>query len=219
MEAMEQTRKNRMTLLLIAGIPLTMVLAATWLWYFVAHGDLDLVGTLGTANRGNLVQPPRQLDDVELFEDNGLPFKYADLEPKWSMLVTAQDGRCDLACEQSLYVTRQIHVALGKHFPRLRRFYASEGKVAAAQLTVQELSDQRPAPESFAALLEREHRGLKALELGDGAYNQLFREHAVDPSTWYLVDPTGWVMMSYNHEVSYKDVISDLKFLLKNSSE
>jgi hypothetical protein len=219
MEAIEQTQKNRMTLLLIAGIPLVMVLAATWLWYFVARGDLDLVGALGTANRGTLVRPPRQLDDVELFEDNGLSFKYADLEPKWTLLVTAPGGRCELACEQSLYVTRQIHVALGKDFPRVRRFYASEGKVADTQLTVQELSDQRPVPESFAALLESEHRGIKALELGEGAYNQLFAEHTVDPSTWYLVDPAGWIMMYYNNEVSYKDVISDLKFLLKNSSE
>ena len=38
-----------------------------------------------------------------------------------------------------------------------------------------------------------------------------------NPSTWYLVDPAGWIMMSYNSEVSYKDVISDLKLLLKNS--
>ena len=42
---------------LIAGIPLTMILAATWLWYFVVRGDLDLVCALGTANQGTLVQP------------------------------------------------------------------------------------------------------------------------------------------------------------------
>jgi hypothetical protein len=44
-------------------------------------------------------------------------------------------------------------------------------------------------------------------------------EHQADASIWYLVDPAGWIMMSYNGEVHYKDVISDLKFLLKNSSE
>ena len=47
----------------------------------------------------------------------------------------------------------------------------------------------------------------------------LFEEYRVDRSTWYLVDPAGWIMMSYNGEVSYKDVMADLKFLLKNSSE
>ena len=30
---------NRMVLLLIGGIPVTMILMATWLWYFVAQGD------------------------------------------------------------------------------------------------------------------------------------------------------------------------------------
>ena len=50
-------------------------------------------------------------------------------------------------------------------------------------------------------------------------YNTLFPEQLAAEDTWYLVDPSGWVMMSYKHEISYKDVISDLKFLLKNSSE
>ena len=48
-------------------------------------------------------------------------------------------------------------------------------------------------------------------------YAALFSEHGADASTWYLVDPSGWVMMSYNQNDSYKDVIADLKFLLKNS--
>jgi hypothetical protein len=58
MENTDRQTNNRMVLLLIAGVPVTMILGATWLWYFVVRGDLDLVGTLGTANRGALVQPP-----------------------------------------------------------------------------------------------------------------------------------------------------------------
>jgi hypothetical protein len=45
----------------------------------------------------------------------------------------------------------------------------------------------------------------------------LFPEQQGDPTTWYLVDPAGWVMMAYDNQVPYKDVIADLKFLLKNS--
>ncbi len=58
---------------------------------------------------------------------------------------------------------------------------------------------------------------MQALTLSAAGYAALFPEHTADPSTWYLVDPAGWVMMSYNKEVPYKDVIADLKFLLKNS--
>jgi hypothetical protein len=76
---MDQTHKNRMVLLSIIGIPVTMILAATWLWYYVVQGDLDLVGSLGTANRGDLVQPPRQIDEAELKEQTGFPFSLSDL--------------------------------------------------------------------------------------------------------------------------------------------
>ena len=120
---------NRMVLLLIGGIPLTMILAATWLWYFVARGDLDLVGMVGTANRGALVQPPRQLDDQTLRDESGLNIKFADLEPRWAMVIPAAGGRCDEACENTLYVTRQIHLAMGKEYNRLRRLYVSTDSV------------------------------------------------------------------------------------------
>ena len=74
MENTDNRTNNRMVLLLIAGIPVTMILGATWLWYFVVRGDLDLVGTLGTANRGALVQPPRQIDEADVREPTWGPY-------------------------------------------------------------------------------------------------------------------------------------------------
>jgi hypothetical protein len=218
MDATNQTNKNRMVLLLIAGIPVTMILLSTWLWYFVVRGELDLVGMVGTANRGTLVQPPRLLAEANLVEQNGMAFHYAELEPRWTLLIPGAGARCDVACEHNLYLTRQIHLALGKEFNRIRRVYVSESKVVDTLLAVPQLSDQRPAPDSFSAYLADEHRGLTALVLESGSYQQLFAEHGGDPDTWYLVDPAGWVMMSYNAQTSYKDVIADLKFLLKNSN-
>lgn len=214
-----QTRNNRLVLLTIAGIPLTMILAATWLWYFVVQGDLDLVGALGTANRGELVQPPRQLDEIALAEQTGAPIRYADLPRKWMLVVPNAGKDCAASCEQLLYLTRQIHIAMGKEFSRIGRLYLSEQPVAGTALAVSQLSDQHPAPDNFGAFLADEHRGLRALTLAPGGYDALFREQRDDSSIWYLVDPAGWVMMSYNSEIGYKDVISDLKFLLKNSSE
>ena len=219
MGQMSQTSKNRLVLLSIAGIPVTIILVATWLWFFVVRGDLDIVGMLGTANRGTLVQPPRQLDDSALLDASGLDFKYADLEPKWAMVVPGLNGRCDVSCEQNLYLTRQIRVALGKGFNRLRRFYISETAQQDTQLMVAGLSDQRPAPAGFEDFLAHEHRGLNVLTVEAGVTGELFAEYLDDPTTWYLVDPAGWIMMTYNSETSYKDVIADLKFLLKNSSE
>lgn len=211
-------RGNRMILLLIGGIPVTMILTATWLWFFVVRGDLDLVGMLGTANRGTLVQPPRQLDELTLRDEAGTEVKFSELEPRWAMVIPATGGHCDESCEKTLYVTRQIHVAMGKEFNKLRRLYISDHAAKDTQLAVSDLSDGRPAPAAsgFAKYLSSEHRDLQNLMLSAADYATLFPEHGTDASTWYLVDPAGWMMMSYNDQVPYKDVISDLKFLLKN---
>ena len=213
---MNENTSNRMMLLLIAGIPLTMILAASWLWYFVVNGELDIVGSIGTANRGTLLQPPRQVDDIALSDDTGAPYPYKDLEPRWSMVIVGSDNQCAQQCEHTLYVTRQIHVAMGKEFNRIRRIYMSETALADIDLAVPALSDDHPTPANFKALLEGEHRGTKFLGMGSGGYDALFGEHSAAGDTWYLIDPAGWVMMSYNDEIPYKDVISDMKFLLKN---
>jgi hypothetical protein len=219
MENTDQKTNNRMVLLLIAGVPVTMILGATWLWYFVVRGDLDLVGVLGTANRGVLVQPPRQIDDANVMEPNSSSFRYANLEPRWTMVIPGSAGRCDTICENALYQTRQIHIALGKEYNRLRRFYVSETGPENTELAVTALTDERPAPASFPAYLEQEHRGLRQLRLDPEGMDVLFAEYRADPSSWYLVDPAGWIMMSYNKDISYKDVLADLKFLLKNSGD
>ena len=132
---------NRMVLLLIGGIPVTVILVATWMWFF-----------------------------------------------------------------------------MGKDMTRLRRFYISPQSAQDTLLSVPQLSDGQPAPEgSFAGYLANQHQGLQVLSLSADGFNTLFPEYAADKSSWYLIDPAGWIMMSYNRDVPYKDVITDLKFLLKNS--
>lgn len=214
---MSKTNNNRMVLLLIAGTPLTMILAATWLWFYVARGELDLVGAVGTANRGTLIQPPRQIDEVAL-EQEGVALAYSELEPRWTLAIPWGASDCDASCEQTLYVTRQIHMALGKNFHRIQRMFISPQAPAAINLSTDRLSDGHPLPQDFASLLAGEHRRVRALQLDGEGFNRLFSEWDDDKSTWYLIDPGGWIMMSYTQEISYKEVIADLKFLLKNSS-
>lgn len=218
MDNTQTANNSRLVLLLIAGIPLTMILAASWLWYFVVRGDLDIVGALGTANNGQLLEPPRQLAEAGLLDGDGGAFDFAELEPQWSFVVPNVGDVCDAQCEKLLYLTRQIHLAMGKEYNRIRRFYISDSSVARTHLEVEALSDDHPLPPGFPAYLEREHGQLRALEVNGATLSRLFAEHLSTPDTWYLVDPAGWIMMSYDSSVSYKDVIADLKFLLKNSS-
>ncbi len=211
-------RNGRLILLLIAGIPVTMILASTWLWYFVVKGDLDVVGALGTANQGTLVQPPRDLAAVDATDSLGAALAFPTDNPKWTLLVPQRGMDCDRACEGRLYLTRQIHIAMGKEMNRIRRAFIGDTALPRIDLSVPALTDDRPAPETFADYLGREHRGLTAVTTTPSTLQQLFPELAKEPGTWYLVDPAGWIMMSYSPEVTYKDVISDLKFLLKNSN-
>lgn len=183
---------SRMVLLLIAGIPVTMVLAATWLWFFVARGDIDLVSALGTANQGTLVQPPRQLAGVVQAEGAALVFAGSD--PKWTLLVANAGAECGHPCEEQLYLTRQIHFAMGKQFNRLQRMYVADHAIAATELTVPSLSDAHPLPDNFASYLAQEQQGLISLHVGEQDFQRLFMEQLEQPDTWYLVDPAGWIM-------------------------
>lgn len=211
--------KGRMVMLLIAGIPVTMVLAATWLWWFVVRGDLDIVQLLGTANRGTLLDPPRELAAAELAAPSGTLLPWTNADRQWTLLVTNRGAECGPSCEYKLYLTRQIHMALGKEFPRVRRMLVTDRATTDTALAVAALSDGKPASTDFGQFLAREHGGLSVRRLDAAAWPSLFPEAMAAAESWYLVDPAGWVMMAYAEDDSYKDVISDLKFLLKNSGD
>lgn len=211
-------RNARLVLLLIAGLPVTMILAASWLWYFVVKGDLDVVGALGTANQGALVQPPRDLTAVDATDAMGVALAFPTSNPKWTLLVPQGGAVCAEACEERLYLTRQIHIAMGKEMNRIRRAFVGDSALSGIAFGAATLSDGKSVPDSFDAYLRGEHPGLSAVTTTPATLQQLFPELADHPGTWYLVDPAGWIMMSYSPEISYKNVISDLKFLLKNSN-
>jgi hypothetical protein len=218
-QAVEAPNNGRMVMLLIAGIPVTMVLAATWLWWFVVRGDLDIVQMLGTANNGTLLDPPRELFAAQLAAPSGTPLPWTNTDRQWTLLVTNSGADCATRCEYKLYLTRQIHMALGKEFPRVRRMLVTDRAPTDTVLAVSELSDGKPAPADFNQFLSDEHGGLSVLRLDSSAWPDLFPEAGASAETWYLVDPAGWIMMKYADDDGYKDVISDLKFLLKNSGD
>ena len=219
MDTKLEIRKTRMMLLLIAGIPIVLILAATWLWFFVARGDLDLVAVLGTANQGSLVQPPRDMKAESFKDAAGVALPYGELESKWTFLVPQIGARCGQGCENTLYTTRQIHVALGKGYNRIQRVLVADHSPDAIELALTYTTDERAMPDTFEKYIETEHRDVKVLTLPPGDVPALFSELENSPDTWYLVDPAGWIMMSYSADIHYKDVMADLKFLLKNSSE
>ncbi|MFK7829806.1 MAG: hypothetical protein AB8B57_08520 [Congregibacter sp.] len=215
--ARKAANAGRMTLLLIAGIPVIVILASTWMWFYVASGKIDLIGALGTSNNGELVQPPRQAQTAGWTDLAGVPFALST-PPKWTLVIPQLGNVCDASCEQRLYATRQIHMSLGKELARVQRVLVTDKDIAGLTLAVDTLSDERPMPADFANYLNTEQRGLATIRSESTAFGRLFPELGDVPESWYLMDPNGFVMMRYDPAVDYKDVISDLKFLIKNSN-
>ena len=196
-------KSNRMVLLLIAGLPVTMILMATWLWVYVVDGDIDIVQIMGTANRGELLDPPQPLQDLQLQLASGEAYTpESELEPAWKILIVG-GSVCATECEQALHYTRQIHTAMGKYQNRIERLYLLPDAIKAERRAA-ELSEEHPK------LKVLYNAGPEQLELG------VVRPDGVLPA-YYLVDPRGWVMMYYRSSTDGKDVMADLKFLLKNS--
>ncbi len=122
----DHTQKNRMALLLIAGIPVIIILASTWLWYYVASGRLDLVSVLGTANKGSLLSPPVSMADLGAVDGSGAAFEARGERPLWRIMILGGET-CDQSCAHLVYYTRQIHTAMGKYTNRIERVFFAEG--------------------------------------------------------------------------------------------
>ena len=228
-------RGGRAILLLIAGLPVTMILAATWLWYFVERGDIDIVGALGTANSGEILSNPANIRSRSFTASDGSETSLDALEPKWTFMVVNSGEICDATCSELLYLTRQIRIAIGRDFHRIQRVMMVDLPADSIRIptstgaeSAQERIERGAVTEAIdnastiAAAgetplldaIESEHPDVSVWQAGSDPV--VPERHAAD-SAWYLVDPSGWVMMRYSSEVNYKDVIGDLKFLLKNS--
>jgi hypothetical protein len=207
---------GRAILLLIAGLPVTMILASTWLWYFVERGDVDIIGALGTANSGELLAEPINIRELEFEAADGSTVGLSSIEPKWTMLLVNDGATCDAACNELLYVTRQIRIAIGRDYQRTQRLLIVDTPLDLIQSNVDSGDTEGPSDDMTLLMpqLEDDHVDLNVWRREDQA---VLPEGQSEPSAWYLVDPSGWVMMRYTTDVNYKDVIGDIKFLLKNS--
>jgi len=65
--------------------------------------------------------------------------------------------------------------------------------------------------------LAQQHVGVTSLTLSPADLAALLPDAVDQPRQWYVVDPAGWIMMRISDDLYYKDVISDLRFLLKHS--
>lgn len=200
-EQSPKANSSKLELWLILLIPTAGLLIFTFM-YFSGFGVPQ-----ATTNNGDLIQPPRSIEAVTIIDADNNEFVYNDNSHKWTILIPAAGG-CNENCESTLYFTRQMHTALGKQMNGLRRFY---------------LTDEKNIAPTTASLLVAEYPKLERFFTSAKQMEQLLGNvDGVDyrnGKTYFLVDPMGFVMMSYTEQHGLKDLLSDLKFLLKQSGE
>jgi len=185
-----KSNRNKFLLVLAAfGIPVI----ASYLAYYVWQPQG------GATNYGELIRPVTLEPETVLSRLDGQPVALRTLRGKW-LLVHANSGACDAACEKHLYAMRQVRLLQGRDQDRVERLW----------LVTDELA---PNPE----LLERKFHGMRALRdpagrlLGRLPAKTKLRDHI------YIIDPLGNVMMRYDADPDLKRMGKDLGKLLRAS--
>ena len=181
--------RGRIQLLLIAAVFLGPLVLATWM-YFAGQG----MAPEGRSNHGALLQPivglTDALPDSPLHEYN---------EGHW-VLLYANEGACDEACEFSLYTLRQSRLMLGREMDRLVRVFLHGDT----------------APDTV--LMADGHEGLVTLQ--DSGLMDLLEKNkpaTLDTGGYYLVDPLGNLVMYFQPDIDPQAMVEDIKHLLELS--
>ncbi len=186
-------RRGRRTLLTVAAVFLLPLAVAFALYYG------QLWRPANSSNKGQLIDPPRTLVVQGLRLPDGQPAGANVFLDKWSVVYVG-DGACDAACSAALVIGRQSRLALNNEMKRVQRVFLA--------------TDNCCAGDYFAA----EQAGLVALDASSPEATALLAQFPAERSgALFVVDPLGNLMMRHDATTMTKDLLTDLKKLLKLS--
>ena len=196
----------RITLLIIAALFILPLLLA-WMMYI---GTVEFE-PVSTRNMGTLVRPPQQIDWQQAMfpgsgEDSGLKnnLSSAELQEHWVILYPVPPI-CAADCQNRASSLRQIHLAAGRHQPRLRvaLMLGEEGREEAIEMLESIYAN-------FILITDPSGKLQKAVAAAratiTGAPNEM--------GDSYLIDPLGNIMMHYAADANPNHIKQDLKRLL-----
>ena len=120
-------------------------------------------------------------------------------EQRWQILVTAPQ-ECSVDCQQLVYLARQTQVGLNRDAAR------ASHALAVAQ----------PLNADYEAKLKREYPQLQRYPLDLGTYNKTVEGKGA--AQLWIIDPHGNLVLRYGPTVKGKDLLNDLRHLLKLSN-
>ncbi|OPA96993.1 hypothetical protein BFW87_11805 [Pseudomonas fluorescens] len=120
-------------------------------------------------------------------------------EQRWQLLVTAP-AACVAECRQLVYLARQLQISLGRDASRASHALASAQPVSAA----------------YEAKLKAEYPQLRRYPLDLSTFTK--NSAAPGDAQLWIVDPHGNLVLRYDAKVKGKDLLNDLRMLLKLSN-
>ena len=185
--------QGRRTLIIIAAVFLVPVVVAFSLYYGKIWRPAN------SSSKGELIDPARPLAVAGLRHADGSPAGPGVLSGKWTLIYIG-DGRCDETCRKALVFGRQSRLALNNEMSRVQRVF---------------LATANCCDNDYFA---REQAGLVALDASSPEASALLAQFPAQRETsLFIVDPLGNLMMRHDASHTSKDLLTDLKKLLKLS--
>jgi len=187
---------------LIAILTVSLIpLIGAYVAYYTGLGVPD-----HTVNAGTILSPATKLDTL-LAKANGQAPQFAQ-DRTWRIFIPFK-GQCHENCQENLYLTRQVHVRLGKNAERIERYLVN-------------LAGQNG--HVFFEGLREEHPRLKLFELDPADWDNTFAATNLldvngDKAFYLLSDPLGYAMMYYTSDNSGNELLKDLKRILRFAPE
>lgn len=196
-------RRGRLTalgLMLVVALPMLVA-------YTIYHTGLAMPTT--TINKGDFLHPPQPITQLSLQTLKGDAWQLPADDPRWRLLVPIASD-CDQMCQDKLYLTRQVHVRLGKDAYRVERLVVL-------------LDDVHT--EALRDWLAEEHPGVTLLRNGQADWQKMLAptnqagSDILAGGHYYLMDPQSYLMMSYSPDHTGGELLEDIKRMLKLSYE
>lgn len=193
---------------------LSGVIIAGFLMFPSTEGQRNsLLSSLGTTNYGEFVLPPVSMEGLMLEDAEGNPWKLSEQKTKWRLLI-AGGGECVEQCREMIYLTRQVHISLGKYSRRFERLY-----IALDENISEETAGYLKQDHPFLHTYRGSSQELEVLLASTNAPFSLSSGGEAGTMRAYLVDQQGLVMMSYTLENKGADMIEDIEHLMKYSPQ
>ena len=228
---LKKTSYRLLTVLLIVLIfVLPLLMAELAFKYYRQHPQ-----KMTMSNRGILLKPVIDVATLDLQTESGASV-VSDFKNKWSLLYIVNHF-CDKQCVKNLYYLRQIHTATAKKRMQVQRIIATQTNYelkalhrypgthhlifgdktasAVAQNLVTPLSTVKvSAPQGSKVLTLDTNKIASALKQNLSSSS----DTAVDTDLLLIVDPQQKIMLCYQKDFKAKDVLHDLKRLLRAAS-